>query len=88
MWGWSPTDVLSQETTRVVTVTLRPSNEALLKATLLLKQGGLTVERMELRREGDALRGTIVVSGKEGKIRWFVEKAKTLPYFLGAELSG
>lgn len=76
----------SQETTAVVKIALRPSNEAVLKTVLLLKQGGLTVERLELWREGDALRGTIVVSGKEGKVRWFVEKARTLPYFLAAEL--
>jgi hypothetical protein len=78
--------VQSQETTMVLSVAMRPSNEALLKAVLLLKQGGLRVEEVALRREGDLLTGRIVVTGKEAKARWFVEKARTLPFFVSADL--
>jgi hypothetical protein len=77
----------SQETTMVLSVAMRPSNEALLKTVLLLKQGGLRVEELSLRRDGDLLTGRIVVTGKEAKARWFVEKARTLPFFVGADLS-
>jgi hypothetical protein len=70
----------------VLSVAMRPSNEALLKTDLLLKQGGLRVEEMDLRREGDVLTGRIVVTGKEVKARWFVEKARTLPFFVSADL--
>ncbi len=76
----------SQETTMVLSVAIRQSDEALLKTVLLLKQGGLRVEEVVLRREGDVLAGRIVVTGKEAKARWFVEKARTLPFFVGADL--
>jgi hypothetical protein len=32
------------------------------------------------------LTGRIVVTGKEAKARWFVEKARTLPFFVSADI--
>ncbi len=70
----------------VLSVTMRSSNEAVLKTVLLLKQGGLRIEEMAVKREGDVLTGRIVVTGREAKARWFVEKARTLPFFISAEI--
>ncbi len=70
----------------VLSVTMRSSNEAVLKTVLLLKQGGLRIEEMAVKREGDVLTGRIVVTGREAKARWFVERARTLPFFISAEI--
>jgi hypothetical protein len=46
----------------------------------------LRVEEVALRRAGEVLTGRIVVTGKEAKARWFVEKARTLPFFVSADI--
>lgn len=65
-----------------VSLRVRGGNEALIKTFVLVKQGRLEVLEARISRDGELHEVAMRLSGPEAKVRWFVEKAKGLPYYL------
>ncbi|MCS7094324.1 MAG: hypothetical protein NZ988_00745 [Thaumarchaeota archaeon] len=65
-----------------IALRIRGGNEGLIKTFILVKQGRLEVLEARIVRDGELHEVTMTLTGPEAKVKWFIEKAKGLPYYL------
>ncbi|MDW8041629.1 MAG: hypothetical protein RMJ75_02335 [Nitrososphaerota archaeon] len=65
-----------------IALRIRGGNEGLIKTFILVKQGRLEVLEARIAKDGDSHELRMRVAGPSTKVRWFLEKARGLPYFV------